>query len=358
MKLNAIIVDDDLPAIEELEDALAEAGLIGQVEGFTRAGEAMKMIREKRPDIVLLDIQMPGLNGLQVAEELQRTVPECAVVFVTAYAQHAIEAFSLAAVDYLLKPVDPQRLRQTLQRIWSRRQSALPPAAAQPDIRVFGSVRVTGPAGPVQWRSLKSKELFGYLYLHQEIIQERIIDDVFQDGNRDNPKAYLHTSIYQLRKSLAAAGLNDRLTIGYEKQSYSLLTGNMTSDLARFEQASAQPSASKEVLHEAVALYNGELLEGINSLWIVERREHSRRHFVTLASRLIERLEAEGGFRQALEIVQKLHRHDPLNESLAHHVARLYVELGQHRLAEDYFQRYIRRYHEELGIGGDGYSPV
>ncbi|GBF73530.1 hypothetical protein PA598K_01825 [Paenibacillus sp. 598K] len=62
MRMHAVIIDDDRPAIEELEDALVEAGLIGRVEGYTRVAEAMKHIMRERPDLVLLDIQMPGVQ--------------------------------------------------------------------------------------------------------------------------------------------------------------------------------------------------------------------------------------------------------------------------------------------------------
>lgn len=349
MKLNAIIIDNDRPAIEELEDALASAGLAGRVESYTGAAAGIQAIREKRPDIVLLDIQMPGLSGLKAAAELRQTASECAIVFVTAYAEHAVEAFGLAAFDYLLKPVDPERLRQTLERIWERERHKAEPGAERTHIRLFGSLRVAGAGGQVRWRTAKSSELFAYLYLNQEVAQDRIIDDLFLDGKTDNAKAYLHTSMYQLRKSLAAAGLSEQLTIRYDKQSYRLDAINLYSDIERFEQIADSSSPDKDALFKAVASYGGGLLEGMNNLWLAERRERSRRQFIAMATRLVELLQAEGGWRQALEIVQRLHLHDPLNDSLALHAARLYVELGQRRLADDYIQRYLKRYHDELG---------
>ncbi|MFB9273502.1 response regulator [Cohnella cellulosilytica] len=354
MKLNAIIIDDDRPAIEELEDALAAAGLTGRVEGYTEAAAGIHAIKDSRPDIVLLDIQMPGLNGLEAARELRQTASGCEVVFVTAYAEHAVEAFGLAAFDYLLKPVDPKRLRQTLERIWKRKQPKEEPGVERAEIRLFGSLRVAGPGGQVKWRTAKSSELFAYLFLNREVAQDRIIDDLFLGGRTDNAKVYLHTSIYQLRKSLAAAGLGEQLSIHYDKQNYRLESINLNSDIERFEQIADSSSQGKEALFRAVTLYGGSLLEGMNNLWLVERRERSRRQFIAMAARLVELLQSNGEWRQALEIALRLHLHDPLNDSLALHVARLYVGLGQRRLADDYIQRYMKQYHDEMGMESPG----
>lgn len=114
--LNALIVDDE---------ALARRGLnhrLKLIDGITVTGEArngreaVKMIRELQPDLVFLDIQMPGMNGFDVIRELG--VDEMpAVLFVTAYDEFAIDAFEVNAVDYLLKPIDDRRLDQALAKV-------------------------------------------------------------------------------------------------------------------------------------------------------------------------------------------------------------------------------------------------
>jgi two-component system LytT family response regulator/two-component system response regulator LytT len=116
MDLKTIVVDDEQLARDVLGYLL---GQVGGVEIIAQAGngvEALATIDRLQPDLVFLDVQMPGLTGFEVARRLLDNGPASHIIFVTAYDQHAIEAFEVNAVDYLLKPVDPSRLEIALQR--------------------------------------------------------------------------------------------------------------------------------------------------------------------------------------------------------------------------------------------------
>src|SRR2546430_15648692 len=116
MELRAVLVDDEQLARDELGYLLGE---VGGVEGIGQAGngvEALTTIDRLQPDVVFLDVQMPGLTGFEVARRLLESRVSAHIIFVTAYDQHAIEAFEVNAVDYLLKPVDPSRLGLAIQR--------------------------------------------------------------------------------------------------------------------------------------------------------------------------------------------------------------------------------------------------
>ena len=115
--IRVVVADDEEPARNELCFQLEQ---IGEVEIIGQAADGIKALRltkSLKPDMVLLDIQMPGLTGFEVARELILQKTDSHVVFVTAYDQYAIEAFEINAVDYLLKPVEPVRLRRTLERV-------------------------------------------------------------------------------------------------------------------------------------------------------------------------------------------------------------------------------------------------
>ena len=115
--LRVLVVDDEQLAREELCYQLEQAGDIEIVGQAGNGLEAISAVDRLEPDLVFLDIQMPGLGGFEVARQLSERGDDVpALVFVTAYDQHAIQAFEVNAVDYLLKPVEVARLEQALQR--------------------------------------------------------------------------------------------------------------------------------------------------------------------------------------------------------------------------------------------------
>jgi two-component system response regulator AlgR len=140
MPLRVLIVDDEAPARARLRDLLGDVAATQPTElvGLAANGvEALRLVEERPVDVVLADIRMPVMDGIELARHLLRLEAPPAVVFVTAYEQHAVEAFELNAVDYLLKPVRAQRLADALARVRGRRPQSdaalagLAPAARQ-----------------------------------------------------------------------------------------------------------------------------------------------------------------------------------------------------------------------------------
>jgi two-component system LytT family response regulator/two-component system response regulator LytT len=116
MDLRTVLVDDEQLARDELGYLLGQAGGVEVVAQAGNGVEALATISRLQPDLVFLDVQMPGLTGFEVARRLLTEGPAAHIIFVTAYDQHAIEAFEVNAVDYILKPVDQERLELALQR--------------------------------------------------------------------------------------------------------------------------------------------------------------------------------------------------------------------------------------------------
>lgn len=115
--LKAIIVDDEAPARSELKFLLDELGQTEVVAEAASVREAIEKLKEYPCDVMFLDISMPEASGLQLAEALQHLKFPPAVVFVTAYSEFAIDAFKVNAIDYLVKPVESERLSQALARV-------------------------------------------------------------------------------------------------------------------------------------------------------------------------------------------------------------------------------------------------
>jgi DNA-binding LytR/AlgR family response regulator len=120
VNIRALLVDDEAPARSELRYLLAAHPEVDVVGEAASAPEALELARELRYDVVFLDVEMPGLTGVEAAPLVRERRDPPAVVFVTAHERYAIDAFAVEAFDYLLKPVDPDRLTRVVERLQER----------------------------------------------------------------------------------------------------------------------------------------------------------------------------------------------------------------------------------------------
>ena len=140
MSLTALIIDDEPLARQELQYLLERAGGVEVLAQGTNGIEAVELIRTHKPDLVFLDVQMPGLDGFGVLKKLlDRKVPMPQVVFATAFNQYAVRAFEVNAVDYLLKPFDRKRVMQTIEKAQARRVA---PAESASDAKLDALLRL------------------------------------------------------------------------------------------------------------------------------------------------------------------------------------------------------------------------
>ncbi len=150
MPISALIIDDEQLARDELRYLLDEVGGVNVVAQGTNGIEAVDLIEKHHPDVVFLDVQMPGLNGFAVIERLmdrhraqgKDAEPLPQFVFATAYDQYAVRAFEVNAVDYLLKPFDRSRVEQALERARGRMTSGTPPGSPPPESQLDALLRL------------------------------------------------------------------------------------------------------------------------------------------------------------------------------------------------------------------------
>jgi DNA-binding LytR/AlgR family response regulator len=140
--LRVLAVDDEPPALDELAFLLRADPRVRRVHTAADPTEALRVLRDTDIDVVFLDIRMPGLDGMELARLLGRFARPPAVVFVTAYDDRAAEAFDLGVADYVRKPVQPDRLAESLRRVLAGR--------LVPQQATAGSVRSTDPTIPVE----------------------------------------------------------------------------------------------------------------------------------------------------------------------------------------------------------------
>jgi len=151
-----LAVDDEPPALDELAYLLRRDPRVARVYTASDATDALRVLRDTDVDAVFLDIRMPGLDGMELARVLRRFASPPAVVFVTAYDDRAADAFDLGVVDYVRKPVQADRLSESLRRVASSRILPTHPSVPRPDedptipVELAGTTKLL-PRSAVQW---------------------------------------------------------------------------------------------------------------------------------------------------------------------------------------------------------------
>jgi len=177
--LRVLVVDDEKLAREELCFLLGQAGQVEIAGQASNGVDALALAAELSPDLVFLDVQMPGLTGFEVARRLVETEAMPQLVFVTAFDQYALDAFAVNAVDYLLKPVDADRLEQTLdrarRRLASEEATRQPPALSPEDLeRVIGAIQTR--QGRRDQLAIRAGEKF-VLVQADEVVHVSLVDE-------------------------------------------------------------------------------------------------------------------------------------------------------------------------------------
>jgi two-component system response regulator LytT len=137
--IRALIVDDEAPARDELRYLLAAHDDVAVAGEAANAAAAFELAHDPEIDVVFLDVEMPGVTGLAAAPLVREQAHPPAVVFVTAHAEYAVDAFAVEAFDYLLKPVDPERLARVVERLRERSRENVLPVEKIPVVAVGGT---------------------------------------------------------------------------------------------------------------------------------------------------------------------------------------------------------------------------
>ena len=215
--MKAICVDDDRQELLQTLSLCREMLQLTEVEGFSGAEEALAWIKEHPVDLAMLDISMPGLDGLALARSIRMVSPETAILFVAEQAQHAVEAWEIHATGYILKPLTRKRLSDELNYAaeWRRKRAEerqIPHIAVQ----TFGNFDLIVDGRKVNFARSKSKELFAYLVDKKGIRVSRpeIFHKLWPDEEYTRPmQKQLDVIIRSLRTTLTENGIGEILQL-------------------------------------------------------------------------------------------------------------------------------------------------
>ncbi len=205
MTRTALIADDEATLRHHLDRLLADYWSELEIVARVSDGEAAwRELSEKRPDVAFLDIRMPGCSGLEVAARAQRAglSDQCAVVFLTAYDEYAVQAFEHEAVDYLLKPIDEGRLQQARDRLVRRWQHAGSRSTADPDTlqRVLARLESAETGQALNWLTVSRGESI-YVIAVADVLYFRA-EDKYTTVVTGESSYLLRKSLRQLEDSL------------------------------------------------------------------------------------------------------------------------------------------------------------
>jgi len=227
-------VDDEMHVLERFERmvlGIKELELCGL---FETGEQLLSYLKEHPLDAVFLDIEMPGVNGLQLSEQILDLSETIDIIFVTAFNQYAVEAFEVQALDYILKPLTEERLGKTVKRLLKTKNSVERPG--KPIIQCFGDFEVFLNGEALVWKNSKAKEILAFL-IHKNGVPvnwEKIADAVWPDYDSKKAQTNFHATTYLLRKRLAEVGISHILESG--RGNYRVVTGQVNCELYQLEE--------------------------------------------------------------------------------------------------------------------------
>jgi two-component SAPR family response regulator len=357
--LKAIIVDDEKLGLDLLSKMLEEYTDFELVGAYTNSIEALDAISRHAPHAVFLDIEMPGINGMELANLMLANNPDIDIVFVTAYSEYALQAFRVNAIDYILKPVRPDEIKRCAEKITKRNQrlAAVNPTGQRPSMICLGNFEVyhnaSNPVEPIRFPTSKVEELLAFMLINWNsyVSKWTICEHLWPANKPEKAEQNLHTTVYRLKKTLIENGID--LQLEHQKGSY-CLKGSCTSDYLEFEQltcrygeGTAIPVKEMEVI---VSLYKGQLFSGKDYSWCEGERERLQRLFAHVSKRLASAYSESGEHQIALEVLYSLLAKMPYDEEGHELLLRTYLLLQDRISFVVHYNKYKDILINDLGL--------
>lgn len=356
--MRAILVDDEHLALQYLGKLLQEIDGVKIIGTYINPFVAMEAIIQEEPDIVFLDIEMPEMNGIELAEKIQEKLPTTHIVFITAFSEYAVKAFEIYAVDYIVKPVQRNRLGKTLRRIakvfTEISNSTTPIRLAR--VRMFQSLSfdwggdVSEPID-VRWRTSKVRGIFALLLQNRgTFVQKELLLDLFWP-EMDLEKGFiqLYSAVYQIRKAIAST--NFGMSIVNHKNGYRLDLNGVTVDVDEWEkgleQASAITDKSLDEHRKLLELYRGDYLAKEDYVWAEGERERLRVLWVQHTFEVAEYLVSDKQFGEAVSLYLHVQMAQPFLDESYFKLMQLYGQLGDHRSVVQQYNQLTAMLQEE-----------
>ncbi|WP_256762194.1 response regulator [Cohnella sp. WQ 127256] len=337
--IRVMLIDDEEDALDLLEILLGQIGNVKVVGRYINPVQAIEALGNSAVDAVFMDNQMPGMKGTEAARVIRSMIPQIPIVFTTAYAEYAVEAFEIQSTDYLLKPLTIDRLQNTVARI----QQSLPESVNQmrqsasitPTVYCLGGfhVRLSGDAGKMlTWKTKKEKELCAFLihYAGKSVNTASIIEALWPGYDLNKAKTYLYTCLSYLRRTLT----ENHIAIHIRKadQGFVAVMDGPTVDVTEFEQllsnAMAEEEMDEKFYDKMNRKYTGEYMEACDFSWATARQLEIKASYVRVLRKWYAYFRSRGNFALAVDSMKNLLSLAPDSEIDGRELIKLHLSMG------------------------------
>lgn len=358
--MKAVLIDDESLALNYLEHQLLTIDGVEIIGKFTDPICGKEAIEKNDVNLVFLDIHIPEINGIELAEKLLEGQPNLHIVFVTAYENYAIQAFELNALDYILKPVLRERLLKTINRIKHRMEvksvsSVQELTTLEMNLLQQVSISQGQQSIPLQWRTTKVQQLFLYLvhYRGKIVSKSELIELLWREYEPKKAFAQLYTSIYHVRKTLESIG--NHFLIRNTTEGYVMTLENVTLDVDRFDDFIHSglniSDQSIEVYELEMSMFKGDYLEGLDYLWAEGERQRLQLLWVGTSLKMLSWYHANNDLEKAIILGLDICNRYPLVEEAYFLLMKLYAEIENSHASVHYqFRRLKTVLMEELNV--------
>lgn len=355
-----IAVDDEIYSLKRFENIIKEEKRVELVDSFTDPFAALEFIKNNPIDIAFLDIEMPGLNGLELAERIQEADPYVSIVFVTAFDQYSLDAFKAHAIGYLLKPLDIEEFSSQINILDRTRAPRVNQDAAKDEsedkatliVNCLGSFNcyLKGKEDEtVTFRTTKTAELFALLIHHYESPATKyfILDSLFPDMDYEKSNKLFYVSCSYLRSAFSKLGITGILV--RENDNYRLNFSNIECDYVNFIKYSQRINdMSIEELNKASILYKGEYLKGYAYEWAIESKPYVDTLYERIQLRIVDLYLDSDNTLDAITLLEKYQAQDPLREEVVYRLMQLYISQNKTSMAKTLYKTYSDKLYKQL----------
>ena len=311
--IRTIVVDDEWYSLTEICDLAEKTGIMNVKGRFQNGADALREAGRIHPQAAFIDIEMPGMDGLTLAEKLLENGPDMKIVFITGWNQYAVSAFELNALDYIMKPVNKARFEKMAQRLQSEFSIQSLSRTGALTIHCFGKFETLEDGIPIVWQRTKAEELFALLVLNANayIDKDVILENLWPYYERTKSLPILQTSVYKIRNVLSGCGESVRLT--YADGKYGLFfSAGVVCDYLTAQSAARQfrvnDRRTYKAIYDACAIFQKGLLPHSDYLWSREYEAELRCGLTDCLRQMADSAsEEKGTASDSLSQINRLH---------------------------------------------------